>query len=84
MSAKSGALRNVLANSEDIPAVRKLLIERVIVEARKLEYARIRLEAERSMDKAIWLFKSLGFFEIASSVANPNSIGVCLEKSLKK
>ncbi len=59
--------------------VGKRLVETVIEEARRLGYARMRLDTLSSMTQAQMLYKSLGFEEIAPYCFNPNEGTVFME-----
>ena len=61
----------------------KLLAERVMDEAKKLGYAKMRLDNSRSvMAKAVLLYKSLGFYEIEPYNQNFVADALFMEKIL--
>ena len=62
--------------------VGRLLVERVLAEARAIGYARMRLDTLPSMKEAIPLYRSLGFEEIAPYYANPVPGALFMELAL--
>jgi putative acetyltransferase len=61
----------------------RLLIERIVEEARNAGYARMRLDSLPTMQVAIRLYRRLGFQPIAPYVANPVAGAVFLELQLE-
>lgn len=60
------------------------LIEKIIEEARAVGYEKMRLDTLPSkMAKAVKLYKSHGFHEIAPYYSNPNGETLFMEKNLK-
>jgi ribosomal protein S18 acetylase RimI-like enzyme len=62
--------------------VGRLLAERILAEARAIGYAHMRLDTLPSMKKAIPLYRSLGFEEIAPYYANPVPGALFMERAL--
>jgi ribosomal protein S18 acetylase RimI-like enzyme len=62
--------------------VGRLLAEAIIAEARRIGYRKMRLDTLPSMRRAIPLYRSLGFTEIAPYTENPVEGVLFLEKEL--
>lgn len=62
----------------------RALVEAIISEAKKLGYAKMRLDTLPSMQRAITLYKSLGFKEIESYYDTPIEGTVFMELDLKQ
>jgi ribosomal protein S18 acetylase RimI-like enzyme len=62
--------------------VGRALAEAILAEARRLGYRRMRLDTLPSMGRAIPLYRSLGFTEIARYTDNPVEGVLFLEKEL--
>ena len=58
------------------------LVDAVIREAREAGYGRMRLDTMPSMERAIRLYRSLGFYEIAPYRHNPVEGALFLELAL--
>lgn len=67
------------------PAFRKLgagraLAEEVVAQARRLGYSRMRLDTiEGVMDRALGLYREMGFVEIPAYTQNPVAGALCME-----
>ena len=59
-----------------------LLAEKIIEEAKKIGYKKMRLDTTPQMKKAIQLYKSLGFKEIKPYRFNPIEGAIYMEKEL--
>ncbi|HAP54435.1 MAG TPA: GNAT family N-acetyltransferase [Spirochaetaceae bacterium] len=64
--------------------VGKRLVEAIIREAENKGYLRMRLDTLKRMDKALRLYRTFGFKEIAQYVENPIEDAVFLEKELRR
>jgi ribosomal protein S18 acetylase RimI-like enzyme len=60
----------------------KLLTEKIIEEARKKNYNKIRLDTFKKMEAALGIYYKIGFQKIAPYYHNPNEGAVFLEKTL--
>jgi len=60
----------------------RLLAEAILEEARRIGYRRMRLDTLPSMRRAIPLYRSLGFCDIAPYTSNPIEGALFLEKDL--
>ena len=60
----------------------RALAEGIITVARRLGYAKMRLDSLSSMEEAISLYESLGFTRIAPYYANPNDGAIFMELKL--
>ena len=61
----------------------RMLTEAALEEARKLGYARVRLDTVASMREATALYRALGFQDIAAYRENPIAGALFLEKRLR-
>ncbi len=61
----------------------RLLVERILAEARAIGYARMRLDTLPAMKEAIAMYRSLGFAEIAPYYANPVPGALFMELALR-
>lgn len=60
----------------------RALAEAIIAEARRIGYGRMRLDTLPSMNRAIPLYRSLGFHDIPAYTVNPVEGALFLEKQL--
>ncbi len=63
-------------------AIGRVLAERVVSEAKKIGYGKMRLDTVSSMTEAITLYRSLGFVEIGKYRLNPLPDALFLELDL--
>jgi ribosomal protein S18 acetylase RimI-like enzyme len=61
----------------------KRLADEIILEAKRKGYSHMRLDSLKRMDKALALYRKLGFKEIGQYVENPIEDAVFMEKELK-
>lgn len=61
----------------------KALVERILAEAKELEYTAIRLDTLSWMKGAVGLYRKFGFVEIGQYVENPLPGAIFMEKLLK-